>query len=91
MLRTWAGLRTAADVNGGWDEAQCRLAKDMLGIRLELRNAGGTVSTETDAATLVGAVEREVDRLQGLLESHLIVLDDGAQRLRGVKGSAGSD
>ena len=31
----WEGLRTALDGNG-WDEARCDLARDMLGIRVEL-------------------------------------------------------
>jgi hypothetical protein len=81
LLQTWNGLRSVLDANRGWDEAQCSLALDMLGTRHELRIDGGSLSPESDHATLAAVVKGEVKRLEGLLKSHRFGLDWGAQMM----------
>ena len=80
LLQSWIDLRAVLDVNGGWDEAQCELARTCLGFAKSCGD-GGKISIGTDAAVLAAVVEREVNRLQGLLESSLIALDGGAQAM----------
>ena len=84
------GLRAALAVNGEWDEEQCSLARDLLAIRLELRHAGDAIATGTDAAALAALCQREVDRLQELLENTLLALDDGA-RAMAMSGMPGEE
>src|SRR5262249_16440025 len=37
MITYWSGLADAAGTNGGWDEAQERMAYDLLAVRVKLR------------------------------------------------------
>ena len=52
LLARWEGLQGALDAEGGWDESQVRLAKDLLGTPKELRNAPGAL--DGDRRALVG-------------------------------------
>jgi hypothetical protein len=81
LLNNWVGLQRAIEVNGAWDEEQCRLACDMLGIRPEVRCGGSKISPVADAAYLAKVAEQEISRLEELLENSLIDLDECAQAM----------
>ena len=72
LLRIWRSDQI-------WNERQCRLASDALGIRIELRSQGEV--SEAEARSLAERAEAEIQRLEEDLESHLIALDAGAQAM----------
>jgi hypothetical protein len=70
MITYWAGLADAARINGGWDEAQQRLAYDLLAVRVELRS-GSTRVPKGDNATqeaLIALAEERIAKLQDRIE-----------------------
>src|SRR4051812_9614169 len=85
LLERWEGLGEALGTNGGWDDAQRRLAFDLLGVAPELRNGSTRVPPEADAAALAELVERQVARLRGRRERSLDALDE-AERAMAAAG-----
>jgi hypothetical protein len=66
---------------GGWDEAQRRLAFDLLGVPPELRDGSLKVPPENDAQALAGLVNAQIARLREELEESLIDLDEATQAM----------
>jgi hypothetical protein len=72
LLEHWDGLAEVLDDVGAWDEAQTRLALDLLGTPPELRH----IRRLPAPAELPHFVQEEISRLCGLQESFLNDLDD---------------
>jgi hypothetical protein len=81
MLLRWQGLGEVLQARGGWDEAQRRLAFDLLGVPHELRDGSLKVPPEADAEALAGLVKAQVARLREELEESLIDLDEATQAM----------
>jgi len=71
LLSRWVGLGRVLEVKGGWDEAQTRLALDMLGIPKELRD--GPTPLDGDRSALIQA---QVGPLEALRADALDELDE---------------
>src|SRR5262249_8602394 len=67
MISYWAGLADAARTNGGWDEAQQRLANDLLAVRRELRS-GSTVLPLGGKDALIALAEQQIAKLEDRIE-----------------------
>ncbi|MBX6314268.1 MAG: hypothetical protein IRY99_15350, partial [Isosphaeraceae bacterium] len=76
LLERWQGLDRALEKNGGWDEAQRRLALDLLGVAKELRDLEPRVTPETPAEQLAALVQRQIRHLKRLKTHKLDDLDD---------------
>ena len=85
LLERWEGLDESLRSLGGWDEAQRRLAFDLLGVPLELRLGSTRVPPPADAEGLAGLIRREVARLRDDRDAVLDELDD-AERSMAVLG-----
>jgi len=80
-IERWEGLGEALEANGGWDEAQRRLAFDLLGVEPELRNGSVRVPPEDDAAALAELVAEEIGWLREAQERSLDELDEAEQSM----------
>ena len=79
LLRRLArGLAAALQARGSWDDAQRRLALDLLGIPPELR---ADHPLGRPAADLIGRVRREVRALRRLIRGELALLDEANRRM----------
>jgi hypothetical protein len=67
--------------NGAWDEIQRRLAFDLRGVPVELRDGSRQVPAETDAEALAALVAKELDRLRDCQEAVLFALDEASQAM----------
>jgi hypothetical protein len=85
LIVRWEGLGAALKAKGTWDDDQRRLAFDLLGVPLALRDGGDKVPPETDAEGLANLVAREVARLRQEQEGSLDVLDEG-DRAMAIEG-----
>jgi hypothetical protein len=81
MIEKWEGLGAALRSNGGWDEAQRRLAFDLLGVDPELRHGSDKVPPEGDAAALAALVAGELESLRFVQEVSLAPLDRAEQSM----------
>jgi len=81
LISYWTGLATALGTNGGWDEAQRRLAYDLLGVREELRSGSNLVPAATDAAGLSALAARQIAHLRQRIEKNLQAEDERRQAL----------
>ncbi|MBX6316296.1 MAG: hypothetical protein IRY99_25800, partial [Isosphaeraceae bacterium] len=82
LLERWKGLGRALEQQGGWDEAQWRLASDLLGIAPELRGTDPRLPRTATAAALAELVRREIRRLKRRKVEDLDDLDALEQHLR---------
>ncbi|CAN5799427.1 hypothetical protein BH23PLA1_BH23PLA1_41850 [soil metagenome] len=71
LIRRWQGLATVLDRQGIWDDAQKRLALDLLGLPAELRNEHPIADSETLGADLTELVDQEIRALRRLLRDVL--------------------
>jgi len=71
MIGRWEGLSRILEARGDWDAAQKRLALDLLGMPLELRD--GPTRLDGDRPALI---REQVDRLKALKAEALDDLDD---------------
>jgi hypothetical protein len=71
MLTYWAGLAEAARTNGSWDEAQERLAYDLLAVRVELRSGSTRVPPDGDKEALIALAEEQIGKLRDRIERAL--------------------
>jgi hypothetical protein len=73
MITYWSGLADAARTNGGWDEAQQRLAYDLLSVRVELRSGSTRVPRGGNKEALIALAEEQIaglrDRIERILEA----------------------
>src|SRR5262249_7106353 len=76
LIERWEALGEILQNTGSWDEAQHRLAFDLLGIPLDLRNGSTRVPSRTDAKGRAVVVDRELGRLRKSREESLDELDD---------------
>src|SRR5262249_30231809 len=76
LIDHWTALGGIAKKAGAWDEAQRRLALDLLGVPHELRANGDALPAADDAARLVALAERQLERLTSRREL-LARLDEG--------------
>src|SRR4051812_28163733 len=81
LIGRWEGLGEALDANGAWDEAQRRLAFDLLGVAPELRNGSAKVPPEGDARGLAALVARQLARLRERREEALDWLDENERAM----------
>lgn len=79
LIERWEGLGEAATQNGGWNDDQRRLAFDLLGTPLELRDGRRLLPVEADGETLQALVTQQVDELRRLKSEVLDELDAIAQ------------
>jgi hypothetical protein len=79
LISHWEDLREAVLTKGGCTERQRRLAFDLLGVPLELRDGSRKVPEATDAAGLLALIERELTRLRERLEGWLNELDEATR------------
>jgi hypothetical protein len=68
MITYWAGLADAARTNGGWDEAQQRLAYDLLAVRVELRSGSTRLPLAGGKEALIALAEEQIARLRDQIE-----------------------
>jgi hypothetical protein len=68
MITYWAGLADAARTNGAWDEAQQRLAYDLLSVRVELRSGSTRVPVGGDKEVLIALAEEQIGKLRDRIE-----------------------
>jgi hypothetical protein len=68
MITYWAGLADAARTNGGWDEAQQRLAYDLLAVRLELRSGSTRLPLGGSKEAQIALAEEQIDKLRDRIE-----------------------
>jgi hypothetical protein len=68
MITYWAGLADAARTNGGWDEAQQRLAYDLLAVRKELRSGSTRIPRDGGKEALIALAEEQVAKLEDRIE-----------------------
>jgi hypothetical protein len=81
LIEHWKGLAEVLESKGGWDEAQRRLAFDLLGVPPDLRDGSIRVPSATDRTALAELVAREIGRLEKRLETALIGLDEAEQSM----------
>src|SRR4051812_49188489 len=91
LLARWQGLGEVLETNGAWDEAQRRLAFDLLGVPPELRHGSRAVADATDAPALAAQVAQQVARLQDEQEASLLDLDEQMQALAAAGMPPGED
>src|SRR5262249_7856586 len=80
-LLHWGGLADVVETNGVWDEAQRRLALDLLGVPHVLRNGNLVLPAEDDTAGLAELAESEMARLRERIENRLVPLDAATQMM----------
>ena len=80
LLEHWNGLAEVLNDVGAWDEAQQRLALDLLGTPPELRSGRRCLPEPAD---LPSFVQEQISRLRGLQESYLNDQDDDQRTLAG--------
>jgi hypothetical protein len=68
MISYWAGLADAARTNGGWDEAQQRLANDLLAVRRELRSGSTVLPLGGGKDALIALAEQQIAELEDRIE-----------------------
>jgi hypothetical protein len=68
MITYWSDLADAARTNGGWDEAQQRLAYDLLAVRVELRSGSTRVPRGGNPEALIALAEEQISRLRDRIE-----------------------
>jgi hypothetical protein len=68
MISYWAGLADAARTNGGWDEAQQRLAYDLLSVRVELRSGSTRLPLAGGKEALIAFAEEQIAKLEDRIE-----------------------
>jgi hypothetical protein len=80
-IERWRLLAGLVVSDGGWNEAQHRVAFDLLGVPAELRPASGTVVPAGDdaAADQAALAAREIARLEAL-QAEILVEQDEEQR-----------
>jgi hypothetical protein len=71
MITYWSGLADAARTNGGWDEAQERLAYDLLAVRVELRSGSTRIPPGGDKEALIALAEEQIAELEDRIEQVL--------------------
>jgi hypothetical protein len=76
LIERWEALAEILESNGDWNEAQRRLAFDLLGVPAELREGSKRVPAEGDTAGLAALAAREVARLREDREAVLDALDE---------------
>jgi hypothetical protein len=81
MIEHWEGLGAVLQAHGGWDDAQRRLAFDLLGVAPELRDGSDKVPPANDAAALAGLVAEEVYWLRKAQEVSLVPLDQAERSM----------
>src|SRR4051795_4330999 len=64
LLERWEGLGAVLRSNGAWDEAQRRLAFDLLGVPGELRDGSLRIPAAADTPALAALVEAQLARLR---------------------------
>jgi hypothetical protein len=74
MIERWGALRAVAEAGVAWDEAQTKLALDLLGVPTELRNALAFEAAQPSAALAA----REVELLERRLDRGLIDIEKTA-------------
>jgi hypothetical protein len=87
MIEGWEGLSHAALTAGDWDEAQRRLALDMLGTSLELRTSPAALPAAGDGAALAAVAASQVARLRTAIDEGLARQDtqDRADTIAGFR------
>jgi hypothetical protein len=80
LIERWEGLGEILKANGTWDDAQRRLAEDLLGVPIELRNSGRLPSS-SDSKALAALVARQVADLRADQEAVLDELDEADREL----------
>jgi hypothetical protein len=75
LIERWEGLGEVLKNLGTWDDAQRRLAFDLLGVPVELRPGSTRVPDESDAAGLAALVADELARLRADRATRLDALD----------------
>jgi hypothetical protein len=87
MIESWEGLSGAAVAAGDWDEAQRRLALDMLGTALELRTNPAALPPAGDGAALAALAAQQVARLRTAIDEVLARQDaqDRADTIAGFR------
>jgi hypothetical protein len=78
-LRNWERLGWTLQANKVWSEEQKSTALDLLGIELKYRADNPVLPADADVAWQTRVVDREVKRLNALLEERLLKLDAAAQ------------
>jgi hypothetical protein len=68
MIEYWTGLADAARTNGGWDDAQQRLAYDLLAVRQELRSGSTRLPLGGGKEALIALAEEEINKLEDRIE-----------------------
>jgi hypothetical protein len=68
MISYWSGLADAARTNGGWDEAQQRLAYDLLAVRRELRSGSTRLPLGGGKEALIAFAEEQIVKLEDRIE-----------------------
>jgi len=71
LIFRWMGLGRILETKGGWDEAQTRMAMDMLGVPKELRD--GPTPLDGDPSALI---REQLGRLEAVKAGALDALDD---------------
>ncbi len=71
LIKRWKGLAQVLESQGTWDDAQRRLALDLLGQPAELRGEHPASNPETPATALGELVHQEIQALKRLLRSVL--------------------
>jgi hypothetical protein len=75
LAARWEALAEIARKTGKWDDAQRRLAFDMLGVSAELRPLSSRVPAEDDPLKLVALAEAQIANLNGQIANSLDALD----------------
>jgi hypothetical protein len=78
-LRNWERLRWTLQANKVWSDEQESTALDLLGIELKYRADNPVLPPDADVAWQTRVVDREVKRLNALLEESLLKLDAADQ------------
>jgi hypothetical protein len=68
MITYWSGLADAARTNGGWDEAQQRLAFDLLAVRVELRAGSTRLPLDGGKDALIALAQQQIAKLEDRIE-----------------------
>ena len=85
LIERWEALGEIVATKGGWEEAQRRLAFDLLGVPADSATAARRVPAADDAEGLSALVAEQIERLRADQEESLDRLDE-SERLMAAAG-----
>jgi hypothetical protein len=93
MIERWEGLAQIAVSCGGWDEAQRRMALNLLGIPIELQAGCTAIAPPGDQDSLVALATQQIERLRTRIDAVLDEQDaqDQADAIAGLLAADDAD